>query len=279
VVRYFDIGSPDSKMADARATSVEITLQPEDSINGCLNRHKVGVCETVKCLHQPSDAPVIWGKIGGGSLRMGNNNDECCYDAPVLGTSASLTATCGEEQYSTFITVIEPAGLWCSNHVTSIISNTAPYTFGGIGMNLHLYVLPFSVSFQNIAVEEVPCEVGYPTGYFTNLLFAGRWSHSVAMGAGRWIDIKPGNEFGEDKSTYGEWPTPWAPGELRWPIPVGWNVKGTKSGPQVKNFPVEYQSIKTIGADGTITQSKHEHTISKTTNGVIRLDGELINGN
>ena len=147
MVRYFDIGSPDSKMSDARATSVEITLQPEDSINGCPNRHKVGVCETVKCLHQPSDAPVIWGKIGGGSLRMGNNNDECCYDAPVLGTSASLTATCGEEQYSTFITVIEPAGLWCSNHVTSIISNTAPYTFGGIGMNLHLYVLPFSVSF------------------------------------------------------------------------------------------------------------------------------------
>ena len=201
------------------------------------------------------------------------------YLAPVVGTFATLKAKCGDVERETHVNVIEPSGLWCSNYVTSIISNAAPLTFGGIGMKLRLYVMPFTVSFQNIAVEEVPCNRGDQFGYFTNTLFSSRWSHTSAMGAGKWLNITAGNKFGEDKSTYGEWPLPWEAGELIWAIPVGWNVKNTHSGPQVKNFPVEYESRKTIDSEGTITQSKHNHSISKATNGVIRLDGVIINGN
>ena len=67
---------------------------------------------------------------------------------------------------------------------------------------------------------------------------------------------------------------------MTWDIPIGWNHIDTEVGePPVKNFPVQYLSVWTMDTDGTVSKSKHEHIISKSTNGIIRLDGVVVNGN
>lgn len=67
---------------------------------------------------------------------------------------------------------------------------------------------------------------------------------------------------------------------MTWDIPIGWTYANPDEGdPQEKNFPVQYLSTWTMEADGTISKSKHGHTVSRTTNDIIRLDGVIINGN
>ena len=144
-------------------------------------------------------------------------------------------------------------------------------------MKLWLYLMPTNVSFQKLEAEEIPCLTGTHSGYFANSLFADRWSHTTGHGAGKWIEITFGNSFGFDKSSMGFWPVPWSVGEMTWDIPVGWRKRGTSV--EARALPVQYESHWTMDADGTIGKSKHGHTISRTTNDVMRLDGVIINGN
>ena len=264
----------------ARATAVEIKLHPMTEIGNCPNRHNIGVCEIVECLHAPKAAPIVWDSPGEGNGIVFEDKGKIVFSAPITGPSAFLTASVGEASYSPELTVQEPVELMCSNIVKVTTNSVTPGYAGGVGMKLQLYVLPLSVSFENIVVEEVPCEIGSHSGYFTNSAFSAFWSHTYANGAGRWRNIDLGNRYGSDKSTTGNWPPQWDSGVMSWNIPIGWNYLDTTTGePPVKNFPIQYYSVWTMSPDGTVTKSKHGHIISKSTNGVIRLDGVMVNGN
>ena len=262
----------------ANATVVEIKLHPKIAVGNRPYRHAIGVCEAIDCLHEPSSFPIDWESTGDGIII--EENGETVFVAPVKGNSAQIVARKGNVMLPSDMTIAEPEGLLCSNVVTVIISAVPQGATGGVGMNLHLYVLPLTVSFANIAVEEVPCLTGTHFGYFTNSIFSGRWSHTYDMGAGRWRNVGSGNYYGPDASTSGDWPSPWSWGLMTWDIPIGWTYANPDEGdPQEKNFPVQYLSTWTLEADGTISKSKHGHTVSRTTNDIIRLDGVIINGN
>ncbi|MBP5638514.1 MAG: hypothetical protein J6X55_03485, partial [Victivallales bacterium] len=66
-------------------------------------------------------------------------------------------------------------------------------------------------------------------------------------------------------------------GDMTWDIPVGWRKRNTDD--DARELPVQYESHWMIDAEGTIDKSKHGHTIGKATNGVMRLDGVIINEN
>ena len=275
-----DSGIPgiDPSSDTANATVVEVKLRPKLLANNCQYRHIVGVCESVDCLHQPSSFSINWNSTGDGMII--EEDGATVFVANVTGNSAQLSVANGDTPYHSNLTIIEPSGLLCSNEIT-VVSNSVPQgATGGIGMKLHLYVLPLTVSFANIAVEEVPCLTGTHSGYFSNPIFSGRWSHTYAMGAGRWRNVNLGNYYGQDTSTSGDWPAPWSWGIMTWDIPIGWTYANPDEGdPQEKNFPVQYLSTWTLEADGSMSKSKHGHTVSRTTNDVIRLDGVIVNGN
>ena len=67
---------------------------------------------------------------------------------------------------------------------------------------------------------------------------------------------------------------------MTWDIPVGWTYREPKwdESPE-KNFPVQYLSMWILDDEGTISKAKHGHTVRRGTNGVVRLDGVIVNGN
>ena len=255
------------------ATVVEIELHPKLLVNNCPHRHMVGVCETVDCLHNPASFPIEWDATGDGMII--EENGLPVFVASVSGNSAQLSVANGGNPFFSNLPIVEPTGLLCSNQIIVVTNSVPQGVAGGIGMKLHLYVTPLTVSFANIAVEEVPCSTGNHSGYFANPAFAGCWSHTYAMGAGRWHDIQSGNYFGQDTSTSGDWPAPWSDGTMTWNIPIGWSYGETTNGDPEKNFPVQYLSAWTMDAEGTVSKSKHGHSVSRTTNDVVRLDGVI----
>ena len=165
------------------------------------------------------------------------------------------------------LNVMEPTGIEC----TDIIFLPASMT--GIGMFLKLSVNPLTVSFEGLAMQEVPSNQGVHTGYFNSSEFMHLWSHNTSMGAGKWRDIVEGNLFGWDESRMLNWPQPWATGQLVWNIPIGWNCCGTKTGTCVKIMSPIYQSTWNMTSN-FVTKTKHGHSIGLSSDGRRYLDDE-----
>ena len=278
VATYTDNATFVTELVDGNITSVEVKLQPVIQRNGRPNRHTVGVREIVECQHYPPTAPVVWSVNSSSGASISNDNPKTFFVAPLISANANLLANCWDANYHPQVTIQEPTGLWCSNNVVIVTNAIPPNEFGGIGMALTLYVLPMEVSFENIAVEEVPCTQGTHSGFFTNLNFSAFWSHTCDMGAGRWINVQTNNKYGVDTSRFRTWPMPWSEGEMTWEIPIGWNAKGTTTGEQIRNFHDGYQSKWKIMGDGSISKSKHGYTVIKDANGQVRKEGPN-NGN
>jgi hypothetical protein len=165
---------------------------------------------------------------------------------------------------------------------------------GGAGMNLEVYVQPDTVSFSGIAMEEIPSTTGIHEGYFSNTYFESEWYHTEARGAGNWVNIKDGNLWDTDHAWFApelprELPNgvmtfdlsygTWTNGTMVWNISWGWNEKNTPKGdPPVKSITTPYNQTFTFTEDGTLTVSKFQHSVSRGTNGVIRLNGNTVQG-
>ena len=264
----------------ACATVVEVVLHPKKELGYRPHRHTVGVCEVVDCWHYPPALPLVWQTTGENGGSIIERNGTKVFVSPIVNNPSTITASYGGVSFSPVLSIVEPVELICSNVVKVITNSVPPGCAGGVGMKLYLYVSPSTVSFENIAVEEVPCAEGSHNGYFTNSTFSAFWTHTYENGAGRWRNIGAGNYYGPDRSTTGYWPPQWDSGVMSWNVPIGWGYTDTADGvPPEKNFPIQYYSVWTMSPDGTITKSKHGHIISKSTNGVIRLDGVMVNGN
>jgi hypothetical protein len=110
-----------------------------------------------------------------------------------------LSASIGNVEHPLDLTVIAPQRVEATEARVlryGAHTNEAGYA----GMELDLRVLPLDVSFAKLAIEEVPCDRGEKSGYFTNSLLANLWCHSVDNGAGEWREVDNDNSFATDKA-------------------------------------------------------------------------------
>ena len=272
--------------AEAAATAVRVRITPEIEApeNDCVGRHMYGIREEVRCRYSPSSAPVSWRVKSG--CRMDGEILTCSLDA----MENPLSILCGNAVYTPNVSIVEPSGVECREVVAETYGVPVNHA-GGVGMRFELYVLPLTVSFERIAVEEVPCSEGTHTGYFAYSRFSGVWSHTEANGAGNWIDIQTGNLFGIDRpaitgelsritddgllvddDSYG-----WKDGELVWPIPLGWNDKGTTRGmKEYKRFDTDVTHVTEIFENGRSGVRKLGNQVYRDIDGTVNLNGRIV---
>ena len=278
---------------DCHATSVRLELAAvwEAPENPCTNRHVYGVGERVKCRHFPQTSNLSWDVVGleyNNSLLEGDDCDRVVEFSYIAAEVPNLRASLNGAEYRPELTLIEPTNIEC-RCVEWDGFHGAIGVAGGFGMNLDLYVLPMTVSFQGIDMIEEPCnEVIPPTGYYASTNFNGELSHTLDAQAGWWNHVKQGNRWTIDNAFANIRYPPWSDGVMQWKIPVAWYQRfaGEQySWPRNSLETVRrrmtasesYLQIFTMTEDGTVTVSKFGHIISRTTNDVIRLDGVIVN--
>ena len=283
-----DISTNECVMTSIRLELAAVWEAPE---NPCTNRHVYGVGEKVKCKHLPQSSSVLWDIVGleyNNSLLAGDDCDCILEFSYIAAEVPNLRASCDGAEYSPELALIEPTDIEC-RHVEWDGFRGAIGVAGGFGMNLDLYVLPMTVSFQGIDMVEEPCNVVIPpTGYYASTNFNGELSHTLDAQAGWWNHVKQGNRWTIDNAFANVRYPPWSDGVMRWKIPVAWYQRFADeqySWPR-NSFETlrrriaaseSYLQIFTMTENGTVTISKFGHGISRTTNDVIRLDGVIVN--
>ena len=231
---------------NAQLTVIRILLTPEVNppSEATSGRHTYGVCEFVRLFQFPSIPAVVWNPAGGGSNAV-SRTGYSCYRFPLNACENPLRAEVDEVFYVPRLSCIEPSGI-IAREVELCTYGLPAGKAGGVGLLLAFYVTPFTVSFSEIAVEEVPCDDGSVNGYFRHVMPTNAWSHTRLAGAGIWDDVDLDNRVsGRDRirdeaGIYEELPpiTPdgtitndysygWMDGLMIWQIPFGWHVRGT----------------------------------------------------
>ena len=275
-----------------RVTAVRITVEPENLApeNKARGRHALGVCEVVHCTQSPAAPLVTWMACHGA---ISNRVNGTSYICPLYGASDPLRAIIGDVDFTPRLSVLAPRGIEARNERTTGYGRMEGLA-GYIGMAFELYVLPLTVSFQNIAVEEVPNELGGPSGYFTNAYFSAYWHHNRDCGAGRWRKINDNNYFMTDipavsislprmradgtlvhsnDTTVG-----WQDGQLIWEDPFGWNVTNvSETASEYGTFATGTRQETVVTSDGTVTLRKFGNEAVRGTNGIPFLNGVMQN--
>ena len=135
-----------------------------------------------------------------------------------------------------------------------------------------------NVSFEGIALCEVPGTNGHHFGYFADPRFSGDWNHDAQHGAGWYYPVRDGNLWFEDNPRSKYAPQPWTMGAMSWDIPIGWNEKRTpRLDPPAGMLPDNDVAQNTfITVDGTVTVSKFGHWVSRGTNDCRIVDGVVV---
>ena len=273
----------------AATTVVKLTLTPWVTRQGCDNRHHVGVRENIWCTAAPNVGQ--WGETGGGEI--GQMMSSMNYKCPLTSDGSALNYEVGISHYNLDLTIFEPTGLVARLPMAKdfgVVTNHA----GGAGMNLRIYVLPETVAFSGISMEEIPSLEGIHQGYFSNVYFNVVWYHTTEMLAGRWFKIDQNNFWNVDRAWMGgELPRElpdgtmtndltmgvWSDGLLVWNINWGWGELTSNQGDSpVKAMTTPYNQTFTFDEYGTLTISKFQNTVSRDTNNVIRLNGSVVVG-
>ena len=233
-------GANEAIQSASALTSVKVALEavytaPE---NPCASRHRYGVGEKVTFRTVPqsdtitasvysyntSEELITQYNSFGGSLSADMSVDRV-YTCPASASfSPNVAVTCGGSSYVPVMKLEDPAvvvtreaswpgGCWPIGLVGEATLRTVNY----IG--------PMHVSFQGIAVSEVPCYDIIPaTGCFTQGVHA--LSHTYEAQAGWAYRIKPGNYWCIDRAESTAPETNWVHGvasEMIWKIPIGWH--------------------------------------------------------
>ena len=272
----------------AATTVVKLTLTPWASRQGFENRHVVGVGETVRCVAVPNVGHL--GETGGGKIFTDPGENYIC---PLISDGSILCYDIGSSHYNFDLTILEPTGIVARLPYARYFGVATNHA-GGAGMNVRIYVQPETVSFDGIAMEEIPSLEGVHQGYFSNVFFSDRWYHTTEMSAGRWKRVDRDNYWGEDRAWMGdelprELPNgnmtfdmtrgEWSDGLLVWNITWGWGEQNSSQGdPPTKAMTVRYDQTFSFDEYGTLTVLKFQHTVSRSTNDVIRLNGNIVTG-
>ena len=232
-----------------------LTTAVEAPENNARGRHTYGVCERVMYKQFPSSPTVVWNPVGGGSNGV-SNAGQPFYRFPLFACTNPLRINLGDVAYTPRLTCIEPSGI-VSGKVDLCTYGLPPGKAGGIGLWQEFRVTPLTVSFSEIAVEEVPCDQGTIDGYFIYGIPTNLWTHTRAAGAGKWHDVDIHNRVGGDNDVRDEaklggelypvtsdgtltndYSVGWIDGSMVWQVPFGWHARGTKG---------EAEPFKTFG--------------------------------
>ena len=272
---------------DAEVTVVKVKVTP---INGAPadmrpDRHKLGVYEIVSCQQFPTSPQVEWNAPSG---YFYNEGSSLYYRCPLYSDTVAIEAAVGTITHSVNLSIVSPQGIEAKN-MSRIEYGVHPGFAGYVGMRFVLHALPYDVSFEEISIEEVPCDQGSHTGYFAQPAFSNIWYHTRGNGAGNWNKVEYGNRCGIDEAAYttsipkvylsglnGDPLLGWYYGYLSWNVPFGWNISGTTgAAPEYSQFSTDTRQEIILDAEGTVTVSKLGCWISRSTNEVIMLYGDV----
>lgn len=193
--------------------------------------------------------------------------------------------------------VITPIACWGHNSVTA--ENYEYRTcwpsgvVGSAGLYTTNYIGPMCVSFEGVAVSEVPCyEEDVVTGCFTNSPYR---SHVPLAGAGWAHYIKERNYWCGDRANSSWYEPNWSPDStMSWYIPIGWHRKPVNDNSILMRPDYErtldprsrallignridvYRQIRHIDSVGTYRTDKFGHWISRSVDCEIVLDGVIL---
>ena len=301
------VGNGSSGMASGSdsMTSVRLELAAvwEAPENPCTNRHVYGVGERVRIRTFPESVPtsVSLTRIHDSESSLYDNmidNVEKIYACPVYAAPPNLKVVCHDAEYRPAMTVCEPNTIICKGAAwdTSCLS---PGTVGGTMLATTNYVGPMNVSFRGILVSEIPCvHTNTPTGFFATTNFTGQLTHWFVdfPGGAMAFRIKAGNYWTVDRAGHPGAYRNWSAGRLEWDIPIGWfrlsleddamHVisdceyeirRNDKTRPFLIGGRMDaYKQVFSISEDGTASIEKHGHTMSRSRNCRVLLDGTTI---
>ena len=261
-----------------KMTVVKVEVSPVNQFpSGYPNRHVFGVCEKFECQIIPDVSYILWNDIEDVVWDEKRDNYRSGF-MPMYSCVRNLTLGYARVSFDAHLTCVTPSGIDATLFSISSVSGSKNMA-GDIGMLLKFSLLPSNVSFAGLRVSEDPSSHGVHTGYFSDSLWSDKWSHTSENGAGTWhtVDSKS-NYYAMDEAYIGNCPPPWSSGVLSWEIPNVWlppTGRGGENVPIKTTFKVVWQTMSII-PDGTVSVSKHGHTVSRSTNDVIMINGVVL---
>ncbi len=286
-----DLATLETAQVRTSATAVKLALRPRDlpPENPCPNRHLLGVGERVDCEATPQAASVVWYDptrqdsegYDNDDIRMLIGLDERHFYCPWTGGVFTISAKWRDIVLDVPFKVVEPS-IECREAVLNSQLTATAGEAGMVGMNLSLYVLPRTVSFDGIYFREqpVPPTNAIPqTGYFALNPGLVPPTHTSEEGAGIWSPARlPDYSWTHDRaqlprvcpplSVVGGIPF-WSAGNVHWRIPVEWG-DGTEHKGNIKPDPTD--QIYEIDAAGKVSVRKYGHRVERAVNGDVWLE-------
>ena len=282
----------DSSCAQTSVVRVEIQRQRSAPDNDRLNRHEYGIGERMYIYQYPSFPRISVlatdATVNSPSLHI--------IDWGVSDVEHTILFSLYGVEYVPLVRVLKPTGIEGYEPHAQTYGLPAGRA-GGLELVQRFRILPLTVSFSKIQVEEVPCDEELPaTGYFiytpTNRAYR---SHTRTAGAGRWYAVEDGNCWGLSQNVrdfagrkgelrrmmpngtettntdYG-----WLGGTMTWKVPFGWKhwTAGDSAGP-VGRFAEDTRQIMSVTADGTFSVQKLQHSAMRQTNGAVTVYNQM----
>ena len=289
---------------EAKLTAIELFIYPEEEAaeNKCEYRHTVGVGEILKMGQSPATPVVEWGAKGYGAEIIQLGNPIRCRAALNAG-GARFSAKCKDAIYYPAISVIEPTGISGENPRAGDSTYVGIGDAGGAILLQDIYVLPKTVSFSALAIQETICTNEIPpTGYFANPQLPVSRSHTSVEGAGNgWHNVISFNKVDVEFDAAGfdcAWPRidengniatndyncGWLDGTITWRIPLQWRRSSKTKTYSANDFPKEYTQEFMIDSNGKTGVRKFLNAVTRTTNDTVyvnfhcyKLNGEIQN--
>ena len=297
----------------SRFTSVrlELTCVYAAPRNPCPHRHVVGVGEKVVFGLTPALEPVVLeaaslndGDLYGYHNSFGNttipgNDRDRTYVCPASATQMpQVTVSFRGQEYHPQIVLLEPESVECRKASW----DGSCFLRGEVGAGSLVtrnYIKPYNVSFQGILVAEIPCDSVIPgTGYFASPPPSVSLSHKGdANPLWQAQRIGEGNYWTVDYAGRGQPYPNWSAGRMDWKIPIGWlrcryddelarsditrpDDEGGRNYSQrswlIGGRDDAYLQTFEIDSDGGSSISKHAHTLFRSRNCKVKLDGKIL---
>ena len=321
-----DASTQEAAQVHASASSVRLEMEavfeaPENT--ACRHRHVYGVGEKVKFRTFPQSPEIMFTtrRLDTGLVVGSGLWDYELFDgAEQIDASAVREYICpisanyhppvkvvlGDVEYEPLISLVEPQDVvttgasWGENNVDFFYEgNRRCWPSGTVGEACLVttnYIGPMHVSFQGIAVSEVPCEEeDVITGCFTT---SNRRTHTIEAGAGKAYVVKCGNFWIVDAARSGNYAQSWMPDStMIWKIPIGWHRRmkegrydwfgaygvehETYTGYESRELllpgsPNRYKQERHIDEYGVFTTRKFGHWISRSPSCRVVLDGTVL---